>query len=76
MWCRRWDSLARYLTSGGKSTSPYRHTEGFAEHVDDYVIYSWFVEEHLDHLKQIFALWSRNKMILALKKSYLGYLSV
>ena len=53
---------------------PYRH---FARcYVDDIVIFSRSINEHLQHLKIIFSLFASLKITLEPKKSYLAYPSV
>ena len=52
----------------------YRH---FARcYIDNIIIFSRSAKEYFQHLKTIFALFARFKIILKSKKSYLNYLSI
>ena len=52
----------------------YRH---FAKaYVDDVVVFSQSLEEHLRHLNQVFSLFAKMNVVLKPSKTYLGYPSV
>jgi len=45
-------------------------------YVDDIVIYSTSLEQHVEHLRQVFAALDKSNIHLSPKKSFLGFLSV
>ncbi len=71
---------------GYKGSPPYvqRQTDAmlrplkkFAKaYVDDFIIFPMTLEEHVDHLTQMFDLCRRKRISLAPTKSYLGYPSI
>ena len=53
---------------------PYRHF--CRAYVDDIVIFSTSLEEHIEHLNQVFSALSAVNIYLSPKKSFLGYPTV
>ena len=52
----------------------YRH---FAKcYIDNIMIFFYIVKKHFEHLKIIFAFFTRFKIIFESKKSYLNYLLI
>jgi hypothetical protein len=45
-------------------------------YIDDVIVFSKFLEKHLDHLSQLFALFQELNITLKAKKTYLEYLSI
>ena len=53
---------------------PYRYFARY--YINNIIIFSHIAKEHFQHLKIIFAFFTRLKIILKLKKSYLNYLLI